>query len=355
MTSEQVRDLETEPKIVQTRGLEQPLLSVILFVRNMATTVEDAIRSVIANDYANIELIVLDGASTDGTQDVVKRYETHIAQFHSEPDGGAVYAINRGVQLAHGEVVCLLAGDDWFEPNSLTAVMDVFHANPELDLLSCGTCIVTTNGTAPRRRCYVDQQCLTVSVANIARITLTHGRILRRRAYKQIGAYNTVYRIAADKDFLLRAHLARLSTATLPRLVYNYRQHAASATLGRDADTIIPLLLEEIAITKQYLTHPLITTGERRSLLMLFSGATLSATIRFLRSGDRRRAIDLSRAAFTTTHAWLFFSLCWYAPILRRKLGGLAKCLLPSRFTDLRPPAANRDLPAPKTSKHEGF
>src|SRR5262249_23594919 len=98
--------------------------------------------SLIAQDYPNLEYIVLDGGSTDGTLAIIKRYESHIRYWHSRPDGGAGYAYNEGLRRANGEIVAFLNADDGYEPGILRAVGEAFAADPALDLVTCEARIV---------------------------------------------------------------------------------------------------------------------------------------------------------------------------------------------------------------------
>jgi len=89
-----------------------PLVSVIIPVLNGVSHLECAIKSVIDQKYSNIELIVIDGNSIDGTVDIIKRYEDRIACWISEPDNGIYDAMNKGVRLSHGEWVYFMGADD---------------------------------------------------------------------------------------------------------------------------------------------------------------------------------------------------------------------------------------------------
>lgn len=321
---------------ITTDSGSTPLLSIVLFVRNAATTVDFALRSVVENDYPNFELIVLDGGSTDGTQEVLQRYRDFISHWHSGPDGGPVVAINRGVELAQGEVVCLLAGDDWFEPNSLSVMMQRFTAEPGLDLLSCGACTARVSGSRiSYHSCYSKRKYLELSVNNVVRNSITHARILRKRAYHKVGPYDTTYRIAADQDFLLRACFAGLTTGILEHRLYNYREHPLSATFSRNPATIVPLLREEITITETYMRRSALDAADYYALRTLHAGATTSLIVRMLRSGDVRHAGQLAATAFEANSLWPLYALVWYGPVVYRKvrkvLNLLAGSILPGR------------------------
>lgn len=96
-------------------------------VYNMADTVERAILSVLDQDYENKELIVLDGGSTDGTVEVVKKYLDRIAYFVSGPDGGSSKAIATNLCHATGEIVGMIGADDWYNPGALSMVAKTYE------------------------------------------------------------------------------------------------------------------------------------------------------------------------------------------------------------------------------------
>lgn len=99
-----------------------PRISVITPSLNQAPFLEQAIESVLDQDYPNLEYIVVDGASTDGSVEILERYESRMARWVSEPDGGQTQAINKGFRMASGELVAWLNADDFYLPDALNAV-----------------------------------------------------------------------------------------------------------------------------------------------------------------------------------------------------------------------------------------
>ena len=89
-----------------------PLVTIVTVCLNAVRTIEQTIQSVIRQTYKNIEYIIIDGGSNDGTLDIIKKYEQHITKYVSEPDEGLYDAMNKGISMAHGEYVLLLNADD---------------------------------------------------------------------------------------------------------------------------------------------------------------------------------------------------------------------------------------------------
>ena len=104
-------------------------ISVITVCFNSKETLEQTIKSVVGQEYEDKEYIVIDGGSTDGTVDILKKYAEQIAFWLSEPDEGIYDAMNKGIKHATGDVIAFLNSDDWYEPDTLTRVAGYFLSN----------------------------------------------------------------------------------------------------------------------------------------------------------------------------------------------------------------------------------
>lgn len=112
----------------------EPLVSIITPSYNQAKFVRKTIESVLSQDYENIEYIVIDGGSTDGTLDILKEYENKLV-YISEKDDGQSDAINKGFRMAQGEIVAWLNSDDTYEPHCISRAVNEFKANQNLGLV----------------------------------------------------------------------------------------------------------------------------------------------------------------------------------------------------------------------------
>ncbi len=113
-----------------------PLVSIITITYNSAKTVEQTILSVVSQDYLNIEYIVVDGGSTDGTLDIIRKYEDRIAKCVSEPDNGPTDAANKGIRIASGDIIALLHSDDFYADNTVVRRMvEVFEQSDDIKLV----------------------------------------------------------------------------------------------------------------------------------------------------------------------------------------------------------------------------
>jgi glycosyltransferase involved in cell wall biosynthesis len=114
----------------------QPKITVITPAYNAAKTIESTIQSVLSQKYMNLEYIVIDGASNDGTVEIIKKYESSLTFWISESDDGQYHAIQKGFDRATGEIYCWLNADDMFLPGALWLVGDVFSRFPSMEWLS---------------------------------------------------------------------------------------------------------------------------------------------------------------------------------------------------------------------------
>lgn len=182
------------------------------------------LESVLCQDYPNIEHIVLDGGSTDGTIDLLRQYDDRIALWKSERDSGMYSAWNKGILEAHGEWICFLGADDEFLPGAVSAYMELAGKNPHAQYLSSKIRVVhstgytKTAGTPWTWKQFSKFMC-----------TVHPGSMHRRSLFQQLGNYDTSYRIVGDYELLLRAR-ERLRAAFMPNITVIMRAEGMSGT-----------------------------------------------------------------------------------------------------------------------------
>src|SRR5687767_4293627 len=174
-----------------------PLVSVITIVRNGVTTLPRAIESVLSQDYRNVDYVVVDGQSTDGTLDVLRNFSSDISLWVSEPDSGVSDAFNKGIMLSRGEIIGILNCDDWYEPGAIRKVVDAMQ-NSGADIAA-----------GKMQYWEGDRHTFTVSSdPGLLDQSMTVGHptvFVRRSCYRQVGLYRLDFRFAMDYEWILRA------------------------------------------------------------------------------------------------------------------------------------------------------
>lgn len=192
---------------LRTRGFyktstpEKPLVSVITVVLNRHKHIERAIKSVINQTYDNIEYIIIDGKSTDGTLDVIKRFGEYIDYWISEPDKGMYYALNKGIVLSNGSLIGIVHSDDIYLKNDIVRQIveadkifkgDIYHGN----MLS----ITEYEQYCAFKRVIPDSSGILKTHASIIHPTC----FIKREVFNNIGFYDTSYKSASDYEFFIR-------------------------------------------------------------------------------------------------------------------------------------------------------
>jgi glycosyltransferase involved in cell wall biosynthesis len=285
---------------------QRPLISIVVFVLNAANTLERALGSVTHAEQPAVELIVMDGGSTDGTLDIIHRYAPRIATWRSRRDGSAAVAINEGVARASGAVIGLLPGDDWLERGALQWVVEAFAADPELAVLSCGARFMRArpDGGMALVKEFIDERSLRFTMHNLVRWPLTPARFIRRTFYERFGGYNSHYLISNDLDFLLKVLRARPKTRVLPRPVYNFEVHSGSRSLGGAPAMMREMLRGNLGVAEEHLCASGFTLAERAALLGLHGRASARLAWMHWRSGERGSGLDVVRRAMRRN--WAF-------------------------------------------------
>lgn len=180
---------------------EVPLITVITVVLNGMQTIEKTILSVINQSYDKIEYIIIDGGSTDGTVDIIRKYAHSISYWESGPDGGIYDAWNKGIEAASGSWICFLGSDDFFwETVSLSRMVPfMIKANPDTRLLYGSVAIVTRQNNLIRIIGKMEGN------ARTNHIGIRPGMMIHRSWFKAYGCFDISYRITSDHEMLLRA------------------------------------------------------------------------------------------------------------------------------------------------------
>ena len=178
-------------------------ISIITSVFNNVTTIRDAVESVLSQTYDDIEYIVIDGASTDGTTEVIKDYGDRVHKFVSEPDKGIYDGLNKGIAHATGDVIGFLHSDDLYaDPNVVTRVAQVFQEENAEAVY--GDLIYTSKTDTTKVLRYWKSRDFEHRLLARGWMPAHPTFFVKRSLYEQYGNFDITYRIAADYDFMLR-------------------------------------------------------------------------------------------------------------------------------------------------------
>jgi glycosyltransferase len=198
-------------------------VSIITTSFNSKNTIDDTIKSVLFQMYKNIEYIIIDGGSTDGTVDIIKKYEDKIASWISESDNGATDAMNKGIKMATGEIVGILHSDDMYADSSVIEEVVNTISKEKTDTCYGDLVYVDRNNTEKVIRRWKS--------GNFSRQKFEWGWMpphptffLRRELYKKYGFFNTNFQIADDYELMLRfLYKFGCSTTYVPKVLVKMR------------------------------------------------------------------------------------------------------------------------------------
>lgn len=228
------------------------IISVITPSYNRAGFIPAAIESVLAQNYADFEHIIIDGGSSDETLSFLENYP-HL-RVVSEPDRGVYDALNKGIALARGEIIAQLNSDDRFEPEIFPMVAELFEKNPAMDAVSAGARVFEKTSFGEKTLALypgVGQGDLPFRAT--LGVPVFNAWFFRGDVFSKIGCYSLEYPLAADRDFLIRFFLGGLSYLTVDETFYHYCQHPLSLTINQLHDRQDYVHKEAIKIAEQYI------------------------------------------------------------------------------------------------------
>jgi glycosyltransferase involved in cell wall biosynthesis len=207
--------------------LAQPLVSIVTASLNSGRFLEATIQSVLAQDYPNIEYLVMDGGSTDETLEILKRYEGRLG-WVSQKDRGTADAVNQGFERTHGEIFAYLNADDLLEPGAVSAAVAALELSPDSDGVYGDAWWIDESGARiakypvrdfhPRQ---FESDCFICQPASF----------LRRETFRKLGGLDPELKLTFDYEFWMRlSRVYRLRR--IPVTLASSRMHAANKSLG---------------------------------------------------------------------------------------------------------------------------
>ena len=204
---------------------KEPLVSIITPSLNSEKTIEDTIKSVVNQTYSNIEYIIVDGGSRDGTLKIIERYQEKISRWISEPDQGIFDAMNKGIDLSSGEIIGIINSDDWYMEKAVEKVVNSYISHPETDIFF-GDCMVVLEGID---FAFLRRGCLS---RLLEEMSINHPTcFITRSAYDKWGKFDTDFKFAADYELALRFYFSGAKFLYIPEVLAFMRKGGASESI----------------------------------------------------------------------------------------------------------------------------
>jgi glycosyltransferase involved in cell wall biosynthesis len=213
-----------------------PRISIITPSFNQGNFLEQTIQSVLSQNYPDLEYIVVDGGSTDGSVDIIKKYENKLAYCVSEKDKGQSEAINKGFRRASGEIIAWLNSDDCYLPGTLERVADFFSSHPAVDLVYGDLLLMDSSGKTLGIRKVVPYN-YTLALYGLSTVPQPSA-FFRRRALDAVGLLDEELHYQMDTEFFLRFGKKGLNIKHLPTPLAVFRLHAQSKTVSEYHDKV---------------------------------------------------------------------------------------------------------------------
>lgn len=215
-------------------------VSIITVVYNGAKTIEQTIKSVLGQTYQNIEYIVIDGGSDDGTQQIVESFRASIACFVSEADNGIFDAMNKGIQQATGDVIGIINSDDWYSDDAVENAVQCM-IQEDVEVIYGKSINVYPDG---RERLGIMEPLETIWYKMI----VPHPTVfVKRSIYERLGIFSLKYKLGADYELILRFYSQHVKFGYVDQTMAYFRIG------GRSTQGLTKLLEEHKNIAMEYI------------------------------------------------------------------------------------------------------
>ena len=262
-----------------------PRVSLVTPSFNQGQFLEDAIRSVLGQNYPDLEYFVMDGGSTDGSLSIIGKYASHLSGWESVPDNGQAHAINKGWQKATGEYLWWLNSDDLLTEGSLNSAVGFLEMHPEVDLVYGDLIIIDEAGNriGVRKGTAFD---LSVFLTRSIRVPQP-GALLRRKVLESTGLLNESLHHLMDFEFWLRLALMGCRFGYLPVPLAKFRVHSQSKTQKGSLDAV----RERYWILSNLLESPTLPQTLQAQHRRIWSYAYADAARDLMKCGEYRIAL----------------------------------------------------------------
>lgn len=235
------------PETVMARDDTWPKITIVTPTLNQAPYIERTILSVLNQNYPNLEYMILDGGSGDGTSEIVSKYTRYLSHWRSEHDGGQAVALREGFARATGEIFAWINSDDVYLPGVLTQIGRMMKEHEAIDVCYGNMYLLDAQGQviAERRLTGCSPRVLTLGIRHGGFGVYQPAAFWRRGLYDRVGGIDSSLHFDMDNDLFIRFALAGARFMFHPAPLVGFRIHEASKTfaLQDSSKSEIPLLM----------------------------------------------------------------------------------------------------------------
>ncbi len=260
----------------------KPLVSIVTPSYNQACYLEATLRSVLNQDYPNLEYIVIDGGSSDGSLEIIERYGEGLAYWVSEPDRGQADAINKGLRRAGGEIVAWINSDDFYMAGAVSSAVEALARHPEAGMVYADGLMIDEGGGLLDRHRYRTYSALDLLCFEVL---LQPTVFMRREALEEAGYLDDRYQLVLDHDLWIRI-AARRPMVHVPSFWAVERTHPVAKTVAQAAGFV-----REAELLLQHARQdPLLAALFREHEILIRASLHAFASRRYIDAGQHREA-----------------------------------------------------------------
>lgn len=240
---------------------DPPLVSVVTVSYNQASFLVECMESILSQSYPAIEYIVIDGGSTDGSVEIIERFASRLAYWHSRRDDGAADALNQGFERAHGCIFACLNSDDILKPDTVQEWVNAFARHPGAHVVYGDLEIIDAQGLPshlPGKRVSVFRagRWSLRSHAADALVIPQQSAAWKSKVHHTVGGFNTANKSCWDGEFFAKAAMLGFRFHQIPRILASFRVHNTSISGSLRLEEMY--FMDQARIARQWADHGLV-------------------------------------------------------------------------------------------------